>query len=108
MVEEWYSSLGADAKAFERQLFGKIGNMPMESEADRLELYKYGILAFEKLRLRDLLSEIDNLDSATQLDLIARVFANIDELEAAQYGEIAMSGMRVIQSFADIVDANKK
>ena len=108
VVEEWYSSLRADAKTFAKQLFGKIGNMPLESEADRLELYKYGILAFEKLRLRDLLSEIDNLDSATQLDLIGRVFANIDELEAAQYGEIAMSRMRVIQSFADVVDTNKK
>ena len=108
VVEEWYLSLGPDARVYAKQLFGKIGNMSLESEADRLELYKHGILAFEKLRFRDLLSEIDKLDSANELDLIGRVFSSIDELEAAQYGEIARGRMSVIQSFVDIVDADGK
>ncbi len=108
VVEEWYTSLGPDAKAYAKQLFGKIGNMALDHEADRIELYKNGILAFEKLRFRDLLSEVDKLEGQAQFDLIGRVFSNIDELEAAQYGEIARGRISVIQSFVDIVDANEK
>jgi hypothetical protein len=108
IVEEWYASLGVDARKYAKQLFGKIGNMSVDHESDRIELYKNGILAFEKLRFRDLLSEIDKLDGADQLEMIGRVFANIDELEAAQYGEIARGRIRVIDSFVDIVDANEK
>lgn len=108
MVEEWYASLGADAKKYAKLLFGKIGNMSLESEADRIELYKNGILAFENLRFRDLLSEIDKLEGQAQLDLVGRVFSNIDELEAAQYAQIVRGRLSVIRAFVDIVDANEK
>ena len=75
MVEEWYTSLGNDQRNYAKQLFGKIGNIALDKEEDRIELYKHGILAFEKLRLRDLLSEIDKLDgSAEQLEMIAGAF----------------------------------
>jgi hypothetical protein len=108
VVEEWYQSLTPDARQYAKHLFGKIGNMSLQSESDRLELYKHGILAFEKLRFRDLLNEIDHLDGGTQLDLIGRVFASIDDLEAAQYGEIARGRIGVISSFMDIIDADEK
>jgi len=79
IVEEWYMSLGPDARKAAKDLFGKIGNMAVGKESDQIELYKNGILAFEKLRFRDLLSEIDKLDGADQLDLVGRVFSSIDE-----------------------------
>jgi len=79
VVEEWYMSLGPDARKAAKDLFGKIGNMAVGKESDRIELYKNVILAFEKLRFRDLLSEIDKLDGADQLDLVGRVFSSIDE-----------------------------
>ena len=107
VVEEWYSSLGNDQKHYAKQLFGKIGNIALEKESDRIELYKHGILAFEKLRLRDLLSEIDKLGgSAAQLEMIAGAFASIDDIEAAQYGEIARGRVSIIGSFVGLVDAD--
>ncbi len=108
IVEEWYTSLGPDARKAAKDLFGKIGNMAVGEESDRIELYKNGILAFEKLRFRDLLGEIDKLDGADQLDLVGRVFSSIDEIEAAQYGEIARGRLRVIESFIGLVDADEK
>jgi hypothetical protein len=109
VVEEWYLSLGADQRKFAKQLFGKIGNIGLDSELDRIELYKHGILAFEKLRLRDLLGEIENLDeTALQLGLVGRAFASIDDIEAAQYGEIARGRISVIASFTGLVDADSK
>jgi hypothetical protein len=79
IVEEWYMSLGPDARKAVEDLFGKIGIMAVDKESDRIELYKNGILAFENLRFRDLLSEIDKLDGADQLDLVGQVFSSIDE-----------------------------
>ena len=109
VVEEWYTSLGNDQKNYAKQLFGKIGNIALDKEEDRIELYKHGILAFEKLRLRDLLREIDKLDgSAEQLEMIAGAFSSIDDIEAAQYGEIARGRVSVISSFVDLVDADAK
>jgi hypothetical protein len=108
VVEEWYSSLKGDAKKYAKQLFGKIGDIPIAKESDRIELYKNGILAFEKLRLRDLLSEIDKLDGPLALDVIGRAFAGIDEIEAAQYGEIAKGRMSVIKSFKGLVDEDER
>jgi hypothetical protein len=107
IIEEWYTSLGPDARKAAKTLFGKIGNMTGD-ESDRIELYKNGILAFEKLRFRALLSEIDKLDGADQLDLVGRVFSSIDEIEAAQYGEIARGRLRIIESFIGLVDADEK
>lgn len=109
VVEEWYSSLTGDEKRYAKQLFGKIGNIPLDKESDRIELYKHGILAFEKLRLRDLLSEVDRLDgTALQLDVIGKAFSSIDDIEAAQYGEIARGRISIIGSFVGLVDANEK
>jgi hypothetical protein len=109
VVEEWYSTLRGDQKKYAKQLFGKIGNIAIPSESARIELYKHGILAFEKLRLRDLLSEVDKFDgSALQFEVIGRAFASIDEIEAVQYGEIARGRISVISSLAGLVDADAK
>ena len=109
VVEEWYSSLGADQKVYAGRLFGKLGSIALEQEADRIELYKHGILAFERLRLRDLLSEVDRLDgSALQFEVIGKAFASIDDIEAAEYGQIAKGRVSVIGSFAELVDEDAK
>ncbi len=109
VVEEWYRSLGADQRGYAKQLFGKIGNIALEREADRIELYKHGILAFERLRLRDLLSEVEKLDgSLLQFDVLGTAFASIDDIEAAQYGEIARGRISVISAFTGLVDADAK
>lgn len=109
LVEEWYSSLGADQRIYARRLFGKLGSIALEKEADRIELYKHGILAFERLRLRDLLGEVDKLDgTALQFDVIGKAFASIDDIEAAEYGQIAKARVSVISSFADLVDDDAK
>jgi hypothetical protein len=108
IVKEWYDGLSGDAKDHAKQLFGKIGDMSLENESDRIELYKNCILAFEKLRYRNLLSQLDALESPGQLDVIGKAFAGIDELEAAQYGEIAKGRMSVIKSFKGLVDADER
>ena len=109
VVQEWYSSLGTDQKRYAKRLFGKLGRIALDRESDRVELYKHGILAFERLRLRDLLGEIDKLDgTALQFEVIGRAFASIDDIEAAEYGQIARGRVSVIGSFAGLVDADSK
>jgi hypothetical protein len=108
VVKEWFESLHGDALKAAKQLFGKIGRLPLSETQDRTELYKHGILAFEKLRLRDLLSELARIEAAADLELIGRVFASIDEIEAAQYGEIVRGRLSVIEKFTNLVDDDER
>jgi hypothetical protein len=108
IVAEWYEGLEESARKYARQLFGKIGQMSLEDERDRIELYKNAILAFEKLRYSDLLDQIDSLDDKKQIDLIAKAFASVDAIEGALYGEISRGRIKIIEKFEGIIDTNAK
>lgn len=106
-IDRWYETLGADARKAAGRLFERVGSLPMESEDDRKELYKHGILAFERLRQKDLLSEVDALD-ANELGRLLPVFAQLDDIEAAVYADIARSRLNVIRKLEGLVDDDAK
>jgi hypothetical protein len=106
-IKGWYETLTASNRARAEQLFDKIETLPMEKEADRKELYKYGILAFERLRVRTSLDELDRLSSATDLEF-SSIFNDLSDIEAVLYYDIAAERVKVIGAFADIVDKNEK
>lgn len=107
-VEEWYTSLSPDNKEYAKRLFGKIGAFPLEDEEDKKELYRHTILAFERLRFRECLREIDELGDELTLDQFATLFQTVDDLEAAEYHRIARGRLEVIRSLEGLVDANAK
>ena len=60
-IDKWYTRLKPDQKKRAKQLFGKIATITVDSEEQRREMYKHGILAFERLVLSGLLDELDSL-----------------------------------------------
>ncbi|MCD4780800.1 MAG: hypothetical protein K8S27_09680 [Candidatus Omnitrophica bacterium] len=52
-INSWYTSLSPDKQKYAKKLFGTIGSFPSDSIEEKKELYKHGILAFEKLALKD-------------------------------------------------------
>ena len=107
-VKEWHQSLSVDSKRFAGQLFAKIGKFPKENDSEKRELYKYTILAFEKLRFRDALTEIDQIQDGADVSVLQAVFSGIDELEAAEYHQIAKGRLEVIEAFDKIVPKEKE
>ena len=99
-VEEWFETLGKDQKSRAEQLFGKINRLSLDPN-DKKPLFKYGVLAFEKLKVRDSLSKIDNLNSKN-LEGYLEAFENHDELEAQLYYEISKGRLELIDSFENL------
>lgn len=106
-IKDWYTSLGADARATAEKLFERIGSLPVDDETDRKELYKHGILAFERLRMRDLLSAIEHMPE-TDLDQLLPVFGQLDDIEAAEYAQITKGRIEIIRKLEGLVDADAK
>jgi hypothetical protein len=106
-IKEWYESLSPDKKKYAEQLFQKIGSFPIQDPTYKKEIYKFGILAFERLSLKDSLSELSNLNSIDELRF-ASVFNKIDDIEATLYHEITTERLSVIEKFENIVDDDQK
>jgi len=108
VVEEWYKDLKGDNKRFAKDLFGRIGGFPLEDEDDRSELYKHTILAFERLRFRDCLREIEKIEAGDTLIAFRALFHTVDDLEAAEYHRISLGRLEVINLFEGLVDDDAK
>jgi len=106
-IKKWYDTLQPSNRKRAEQLFDKIESLPMEKEEDRKELYKYGILAFERLRVRTNLELLSELDSATDLRFAA-IFNDLSDIEAVLYYDIASGRVEVIEAFANIVDKDRQ
>ena len=107
-VKEWFDTLTGDEKRFAKQLFGKIGTLAMEEEGARRELYRHAILAFEKLRFRNALSKINELPEQPDFTVLEAVFSGIDEIEQAEYHQIARARLEVIRKFVGIVESERE
>lgn len=106
-IKAWYTSLHGDARTAAEKLFEKIGTLSVDSESERKELYKHGILAFERLRMRDLLSAVDKLPDA-DLDAMLPLFGQLDDIEAAEYAEITRGRVEIIRKLEGLVDEDAK
>lgn len=104
LVQEWFDTLGTDQKSKARQLFGKINKLQVDRE-DKKPLFKYGILAFEKLKIRDNLSKIETV-SEKDIAGYLRAFESHDELESQLYYEISKGRLEIINSFESLTEEN--
>lgn len=106
-IKEWFESLEADTRAAAEGLFAKVGSVAVGGDDDRLELYKHAIVAFERLRVRELLSRVESLPEG-DIDSLLPILGDIDEIEEVLYGQIAAGRLDVIRRFAAIVDDDEK
>lgn len=106
-IKEWYESLNPDHKRSAEQLFGKINQLPIDDANQKRQLLVSGILAFESLKLRNLLHRLDEV-SAENLGALNEVFIQLDDLEASAYYQIAKDRLEVIRKLTNLVDDNAK
>ena len=104
-VGEWYECLGADHRRMAKSLFGRINKMPVGSDDDRRRLIIGGVLAFESLRLRDMLDRLSRVDMGN-IDMLRDIFLQLDDLEASSYYQTTKSRLAVIDKMIEITDKN--
>lgn len=104
-VKEWFSTLKGDTKKKAKKLFGKINQIETENLPAKAELFKQGVLAFEKLRHKETLDTLVDIE-LDQFEAYTKALADFDDFEALHYYEITSGRLKVIEIFNGKVDAN--
>lgn len=105
-IKIWYDSLIGDEKDHAKKLLGKVNTL-ITDEAQRKDFTKYGILAFEKMRLRKCLNSIDRFDEAT-MSALPIIFQGVNDLEESMYYQIVKQRMEIIDRFEGITEKHQK
>lgn len=107
-IKDWYDLLSPDEKQFAEKLFGKIGTAVKDNPEVKGEIYKHTVIAFERLRFKGMLGEIEDIDENATATVFSKAFQSIDDIEAANYHEITRGRLDVIEAFVGIVETEKE
>lgn len=105
-LKEWFDSLPDGFRKSAETLIAKLSALPVDEEDDRKLLYRHGILAFERMKIRG--SADDFVESVHDVDKLLSVLADRDSLEASLYRDIVKSRLDAIKDFQEIVDEDAK
>lgn len=105
-LAEWLDGLPKGFRKSAEDLIAKLSALTLEDEDDRKVLYRHGILAFERMKLRGSTDEF--IESISSVDKLLALLADRDSLEASLYRDIVRSRLDAIQEFQKIVDENTK
>ena len=100
-IKDWYKSLKGDTKAAAKKLFGKINQISVDID-HRKTLYKHGVLAFEHLRHKEKLNDLEQLD-ISNLEIAVKLFSELDDIEASWYYQITEGRLDVIRKLSECV-----
>jgi hypothetical protein len=106
-LAEWLDSLPTSQRNNAERLLGLIRGVELEDEEERKQLFRSGMLAFERLRLRE---EAHLLAQGQQLtaELLLPLLSDLSVLEGSLYREIVKVRLDVIKEFENLVDLNEK
>lgn len=105
-LAEWFETLPEGFRKSAETLIAKLSALPVDEDEDRKLLYRHGILAFERMRIRGSTEEF--VASIHNVDQLLTVLADRDFLEASLYRDIVKSRLDAIKDFQEIVDEDAK
>jgi len=95
VIDMWYESLSPDNREQAKKLFGKINQMAVSDEGDRKDLFKYSVLAFENLKYKQNLEQLDSTSTENARE-VARILDDLDDIEATRFHQTVTQRLRVI------------
>ena len=101
-LAEWFISLPEGYRKSAETLIAKLSALPIDEDDDRKLMYRHGILAFERMKLRGSAEEL--VDSIQDVDKLLLILADRDALEASLYRDIVKSRLEAIKDFHTVVD----
>lgn len=106
-LRDWIDTLPDAQKQAARSMLGVIQGAELETEDDRRSLYKAGVLAFERLRLKEASHQLGSIETLTAEKLMP-LLIDIGSLEGSLYRDIVVGRLEVINNFTRLVDLNQK
>lgn len=106
-VQEWLNTYKAsgDVRKSAGALVAHIQSLPIDDEKNRTDLFKHGILAFERLRLKECHKRLEGL-TAFDSEQFGVIVESVDEIEAGYYYEITNERLGIIRALAELADDN--
>lgn len=108
-IKDWIGSLPPYQQDPATKLMGTIESLTIpestDAEKDKRRLFQSGIIAFERIGLREDVDRLNQL-SSMQTDDILHVLATLDSYESAMYLDLIRARIETIQSFEDDVAEN--
>ena len=102
-INEWYESLVPDHRVAAKRLFGHINRLRIDDDAERRQLFIGSILAFESLRLRNMVSKLDEVQ-ISNFAMFRDVFLQLDDIEQSAFYGVIKNRLDVIQKLTGLVD----
>lgn len=102
VLDTWLSSLKTTIRPKAKQLLSKIHTMRFSGTAEfqkaqRKEIIKAQILAFEKLRIKDNIEAIESIDIEKNINGFKEVMISVEDIEAALQAEVIEQRLAVIR-----------
>ena len=109
VLKEWLDELPSTQRPYAERLLGLIRGIELDpkQEKDRVGLYRSGMLAFERLRLREEAHRLSTMSHLTAEALLP-LLSDLSTLEGSLYLEIVRVRLDILKEFEDLVDANEK
>ncbi|MEO1218809.1 MAG: ATP-binding protein, partial [Bacteroidota bacterium] len=108
-VKSWYEELKYDShKKQAQKLFKTIDTLHFDKENidEKKTLVRQAVLAFEQLKIRESLNQIDKIETTNDIELI-NVFGHLSEIEAMLYYDIASGRVKVIRELKEKTEKNE-
>lgn len=109
-LKMWVNGLAPWQQEAALKMIGTISALPMEKKnesANRAALYRSGVLAFERIGLRETSEQLDMLGDFNAEQLLQLLGAQ-DEYEAALWDDILRSRIEAIKRFENLTIADEK
>ncbi len=105
-LDAWFKSLPEGYRNQAEKLVAKLSSLPLEEEDDRKLLYKHGILAFQRMKVRGSTRELVN--HIGEPDKLLQILSDRDAFEASLYRDIIRSRLEVVEQFQSLIEDNQR
>lgn len=109
-LAEWVDGLPPWQRSAAHRMLGMVASLEMEKSNEtenRLALFRSGILAFERVGLREIASDLEGLSELTAEDLLPLLGAQ-DAYEEGLWTDILRSRVEAIDQFRGLAKADEK
>lgn len=109
-LRDWVDARPGWQRDAAEKMIGTIASLEMEQKSDqqdRMALFRSGVLAFERVGLREVVDDLEKLGTVTAADLLPLLGAQ-DAYEAGLWVDILRSRVEAISQFRNLTKADEK
>lgn len=106
VLATWLDRLGETHRPSAELLIGKLRALPLDDPEQRKVLYRHGVLAFERLKIVGLTSDL--AESINDPEKLLLILGDSDALEGSLYVDIVRSRLDVLKVLRGLVDDDAK